>query len=98
MDVWKFNVECMTEGEAQDLVKKELISDVFMSFFMSLCIIVVGCNSLHFVFNLSAPIYEMVDLKDMTDQVICHLEAFLQSTGRQLRNSIRIFLIISFSE
>jgi len=52
MDVRMFNVECVTEGEAQDLVKKELISDVFMSFFMSLCIIVVGCNSFHFVFNL----------------------------------------------
>jgi len=45
-------VECMMEGEAEDLVKKELICDVFMSFFMSLCFIVVGCDSLHFVFNL----------------------------------------------
>ena len=46
------NVECVTEGKAEDLVKKELISAVFMSFFMSLCIIVVGCDSLHFVFYL----------------------------------------------
>jgi len=52
MDVRMIDVESMTEGEAEDLVKKELISDVFMSFFMSLCIIVVGCDSLHFVFNL----------------------------------------------
>jgi hypothetical protein len=51
MDVRLIDVECVTEGEAEVLVKKELISDVFMSF-MSLCIIVVGCDSLHFVFNL----------------------------------------------
>jgi len=52
MNVRMINVECVTVGEAEDLVKKELICDVFMSFFMSLCIIVVGCDSLHFVFNL----------------------------------------------
>jgi hypothetical protein len=52
MDVKKIVAEWVTEGAAEDLVKKDLISDVFMSFFMSLCIIVVGCDSLHFVFNL----------------------------------------------
>ena len=48
MDVRIIDVECVMEGETEDLVKNELISDVFIS----LCIIVVGCDSLHFVFNL----------------------------------------------
>jgi hypothetical protein len=48
MDIRMIDVECVMEEEAEDLVKKELISDVFMS----LCIIVVGCDSLHFMFYL----------------------------------------------
>jgi len=37
----------------------------------------------------------MVYFKNMTDFIICHLEAFLQSMGTQLRphhNSIRTFI------
>jgi hypothetical protein len=51
--------------------------------------------------KFQAPIHKMTDLREMVDEVIHHLEAFLRNTGSQLRllcNAFRIVFNFYFTE
>lgn len=69
---WKFlwlshNVECMANGETENLKKKEVIFNNFAFFHMFLCTSLYGAISLHFMLKFQAPINEMVDVKRILD-------------------------------
>jgi hypothetical protein len=72
----------MAEGETEDFVKEEVIFGCFAFFCMSLYILVRCHDSLHLAFKFQAPLHQP---QTNDDKVIRHLEAFLQSTGSQLR-------------
>ena len=71
-------------------------------FCMSFIHLLVWCHDrLYIVLKLQANIREKVDLKEMINYIIHHLEAVLKSTCSQLRplhNIIRIFIIFGFTE
>jgi hypothetical protein len=71
--------------EMEDSVKKEVFG-CFAFFCMSLYLLVRCHDSHHLRFKFLAPLHEIFNLKEMIDYVIHHLEAFLQSTGSQLRH------------
>jgi hypothetical protein len=90
------DVECMTEGGDGRLSEER--DDLQLRCHLYVRIIVVWCyESLHLVLKLQGPILETADLQ-ITDQVVCLLKVFPQSTSSQLRplyHSITIFIFWS---